>query len=210
MNTLYYAQRWQCSLFCGSTRTVSNLLYSLLNLILFALERLSRCRDPLLSRTACIIEQSTQKMGIALIRNYQRYLSPYKGFSCAHRILYGGESCSQYVKKTLLERDLRSAIALSRRRFSACKTAKIVLHSEKLEKQSDSEKLAKTEERKKKKKRKQQSTVDRSSDGCFDLTDCSCFFLDLGGSENCGNFGDCGGDWDCTPDCGDCGGCDCG
>jgi len=33
-----------------------------------------------------------------LISLYQRYVSPYKGFRCAHRVLHGGDSCSEYIQ----------------------------------------------------------------------------------------------------------------
>ncbi|MBP0021586.1 MAG: membrane protein insertion efficiency factor YidD [Cyanobacteria bacterium SBLK] len=204
MNTLHSPRRWHYFIFRGLVRTVRNPLYFLLNFILVALEQLSRTRIPILAKTARMIEKSAKKTGVELIRSYQKFLSPYKGFSCAHRTLYGGESCSQYVKKTLLEQDLRSAIALSRQRFTDCKTAKIILRSEELEQ---------------KKKKRKQSHPNNSSDGCIDFADCSCSLLEFGGGENCnnpfsdcGNTGDCGGNFDCTPDCGncDCSGCDCG
>jgi len=34
-------------------------------------------------------------LALALIRAYQRWISPRKGFSCAHRSQLGGPSCSQ-------------------------------------------------------------------------------------------------------------------
>ncbi|GEM_PF-3225806 len=58
-----------------------------------------------------------------LISQYQKYLSPLKGYSCPHRLLYGNESCSQYVKQTILEQDLRTALYMSRQRFRQCSLA---------------------------------------------------------------------------------------
>ncbi|MEM9543814.1 MAG: membrane protein insertion efficiency factor YidD [Cyanobacteria bacterium P01_E01_bin.42] len=140
------------------------------------------------------METSAKKTGVRLIRGYQKLLSPYKGFSCAHRLLHGSESCSQYVKKTLLEQDLRTAIALSRQRFRDCKRAKIVLHSQTIEEK---------EKPKKRKKEVEQYYPDNSTNGCFDLADCGCGCLDCGSWGNCDNP---------LPDCGgcDCGDCDCG
>ncbi len=63
----------------------------------------------------------------ALISGYQRHISPKKGFSCAHRVLHGGESCSEYIKRTILEQGLLRTIPLSRKRFQACKAANRVL-----------------------------------------------------------------------------------
>ena len=66
---------------------------------------------------------------VALISLYQRYLSPLKGFSCAHRLLHKGESCSAYVKRVLLDQDLMTAISMSRQRFHDCYKASQVLSS---------------------------------------------------------------------------------
>ena len=33
-------------------------------------------------------------LALGLIRAYQRWVSPYKGFACAHRVHRGGPSCS--------------------------------------------------------------------------------------------------------------------
>lgn len=41
-----------------------------------------------LGRSICVVRISA----------YQKYLSPHKGFACADRVLYQGESCSQYIK----------------------------------------------------------------------------------------------------------------
>ena len=64
---------------------------------------------------------------IASISTYQKYLSPYKGFACAHRVLYGGESCSQYVKRMLGEVGFSQAVTASRQRFADCREANQIL-----------------------------------------------------------------------------------
>jgi putative component of membrane protein insertase Oxa1/YidC/SpoIIIJ protein YidD len=62
-----------------------------------------------------------------LITAYQKYLSPLKGFSCAHRVLHRGESCSQYVKRTILERGLSDALPETRQRFRDCRSAYLTI-----------------------------------------------------------------------------------
>lgn len=62
-----------------------------------------------------------------LITTYQKYLSPLKGFSCAHRVLHEGESCSQYVKQTILQRGLSDAWPDSRQRFRDCRSAYLTI-----------------------------------------------------------------------------------
>lgn len=69
-------------------------------------------------------------IAIASITGYQKHLSPHKGFSCAHRILYGGDSCSQYIKTAVAQRGLSEAVALSQHRFAACKEAHHILRSQ--------------------------------------------------------------------------------
>jgi putative component of membrane protein insertase Oxa1/YidC/SpoIIIJ protein YidD len=73
--------------------------------------------------TANTMNSIARQMAIASIEGYQTYISPYKGFSCPHSSLHGGESCSTYVKHLLGEQDLLSAMEGSVRRFQACHRA---------------------------------------------------------------------------------------
>ncbi len=57
------------------------------------------------------------------IGGYQRHLSPRKGFHCAHRVLHGGESCSQFAKTAILERGIFASLSLARERFRECNSA---------------------------------------------------------------------------------------
>jgi putative component of membrane protein insertase Oxa1/YidC/SpoIIIJ protein YidD len=66
-------------------------------------------------------------LAIAAITGYQRYLSPHKGFRCAHRALHQGESCSQYVKREVQEEGLMAALRSSRVRFAECKEANQII-----------------------------------------------------------------------------------
>jgi len=77
----------------------------------------------LLDRGSLIVNNSA----IIAIIAYQKYLSPHKGFSCAHRLLHGGESCSQYIKRMIAERGVISAIPRARQRLKDCKAANIVM-----------------------------------------------------------------------------------
>lgn len=60
---------------------------------------------------------------LTTIALYQRYLSPLKGFHCAHRRLHGGLSCSEYIKQTIAAQGLRRSLPLCRDRFQACRVA---------------------------------------------------------------------------------------
>lgn len=130
MKTSSYSRRWQHAIFREFIRNFKGLLSSSVNSIVLVLDNLARYRDPVISVTTGFLERNIKQTGIFLIRCYQKYLSPHKGFSCAHRVLHDDESCSQYVKRMLTEQDLQVAISLSRQRFMDCKTAKIILRSE--------------------------------------------------------------------------------
>ncbi|WP_414528763.1 membrane protein insertion efficiency factor YidD [Nodularia chucula] len=71
----------------------------------------------------------TRQVGVAAITGYQKHISPHKGFACAHRVFYGGESCSQYFKRVIIQDGFRAALIQSRERFQACKQANDILRS---------------------------------------------------------------------------------
>ena len=56
----------------------------------------------------------------ALIGWYQRRLSPRKGYSCAHRVAHGGDSCSGAVRDIVRRRGVLGGVAPSALRFLAC------------------------------------------------------------------------------------------
>lgn len=67
------------------------------------------------------------------IRQYQRHISPYKGFVCAHRVLHQGESCSQYVLRIVNAAGASAAVAAARVRFRECREAARLLASRRFE-----------------------------------------------------------------------------
>ncbi len=73
--------------------------------------------------TSICAEPLVRKFAIDSITAYQTYISPRKGFACAHRMLHDGESCSMYIKRILGEESLMSAVQISRQRFKACVAA---------------------------------------------------------------------------------------
>jgi putative component of membrane protein insertase Oxa1/YidC/SpoIIIJ protein YidD len=62
-----------------------------------------------------------------LIRWYQRYISPRKGFACARRALKGRASCSRFALQALNRCGLGAGVRLIRRRFEKCGRAKRTL-----------------------------------------------------------------------------------
>ena len=149
----------------------------------------------------------------ALITGYQRWISPHKGFACAHRILHQGASCSQYTKQMILHHGLWTAMPLVRSRFQDCRAA----HHTLLERRAQSALQAASGLEKAGRK----ANPDQPNKTC---TDQGCAVLDGAGS--CGDVADCGtdcllfepGDWGCgSVDCSsldcsslDCGSLDCG
>jgi putative component of membrane protein insertase Oxa1/YidC/SpoIIIJ protein YidD len=59
-------------------------------------------------------------LALAAIRFYQRFISPYKGFSCALRVATGRASCSAYGHAVIARFGLRRGLGLLQRRFELC------------------------------------------------------------------------------------------
>jgi len=59
-------------------------------------------------------------LALATIRFYQRFVSPYKGFSCALRVATGGASCSAYGHAVIARFGLVRGLGLLQRRFELC------------------------------------------------------------------------------------------
>lgn len=80
-----------------------------------------------------VFQSLSREIATQAIDLYQHNISPYKGFNCAHRMLHKGDSCSEYVKKLIIEQSLILAIEGSIQRFRDCAEA-----SQKLQHQSSS------------------------------------------------------------------------
>jgi putative component of membrane protein insertase Oxa1/YidC/SpoIIIJ protein YidD len=61
------------------------------------------------------------------ISDYQRYVSPYKGFRCAHHKLHGGTSCSGHFRELLSQHGFAQALQLFPQRLVECREAYLVL-----------------------------------------------------------------------------------
>ena len=65
----------------------------------------------------------------ALVTGYQRYISPHKGFTCAHHAVHGGRSCSAHAKTLLTRGGVRIAVLGMQRRFAACAEAAMLMEA---------------------------------------------------------------------------------
>jgi putative component of membrane protein insertase Oxa1/YidC/SpoIIIJ protein YidD len=61
------------------------------------------------------------------ITQYQRHVSPRKGFRCAYRALRGRDSCSQFAKRAIERHGVAEGVRLLNRRFERCRWASHVL-----------------------------------------------------------------------------------
>lgn len=68
-------------------------------------------------------EINLKYIAVFFINLYQKYVSPYKGFRCAYASIYGGDSCSQAVKKILLDEGVVKGFYSSQSRFRNCRNA---------------------------------------------------------------------------------------
>jgi putative component of membrane protein insertase Oxa1/YidC/SpoIIIJ protein YidD len=73
------------------------------------------------------------RIALGLIAGYQRWISPYKGFRCAHSVLHGGPGCSGYAKRAIREHGLWRAVGMVRQRFRDCRAAMHTLMTEQSE-----------------------------------------------------------------------------
>nr|WP_290223739.1 membrane protein insertion efficiency factor YidD [Trichocoleus desertorum] len=157
-----------------------------------------------------------RQVAASAIAGYQKHLSPHKGFSCAHRLLHRGESCSQYVKRMILEQGLWAAIPAMRSRFAECKVANQVLQARR------TRHLLQAQSRRTRDADKPGDRGSHSPDSCSGADelvscldcaepcseiDCNSFDCSLGEQENCADL-DCGSGLDCSGL--DCSSCDCG
>jgi uncharacterized protein len=63
------------------------------------------------------------RTAIATIRFYQTFISPYKGFRCAHAHLHQQDSCSTAVIKIIRINGVIKAWPFIRKRFDECRLA---------------------------------------------------------------------------------------
>jgi putative component of membrane protein insertase Oxa1/YidC/SpoIIIJ protein YidD len=125
---------------------------------------------------------------------YQKYISPHKGFSCPYRPLYGETSCSEYIKRAILEHGIRKALSLARCRFTECKSAGQILRA--------------TTQQGPPGTAKHKENDDRSSCDCLDLGCDACMYVPEAWCSHMPDFqlGHCDVG---LMDCSHCGPCDC-
>lgn len=161
-----------------------------------------------------VLDSLSRQISMVAITGYQKHISPHKGFICAHRVLHGGESCSEYIKSVIAKEGLRTAVVKSRVRFQACKQANAILRAH-----IENTEPTQQDIRDKKRKRHHGSCTSNNNNyqDCVDMScECPHAFGEIGEiASHCLNP-DCGMS-DCSfhhcsgADCGalDCSGADC-
>ncbi len=90
---------------------------------------LQRRRRWYLALFVCLIGLACLRPAALLaIEGYQRFVSPYKGFRCAHGVLYG-TSCSQFGKQAIRDYGLVGGLILLRQQFGDCSDAAALIRS---------------------------------------------------------------------------------
>ncbi len=69
------------------------------------------------------------QIALGAIWGYQRYVSPRKGWRCAHSVLHGGTGCSGHAKHAIRDHGFWAAIPLIRQRLRDCKDASLTLRA---------------------------------------------------------------------------------
>lgn len=72
--------------------------------------------NPVVIQTPFLLD----RLAVSMIRFYQRHISPWKGFRCAHRALHGGDSCSEAVLKLIRTGGVWGNWGLIHQRFREC------------------------------------------------------------------------------------------
>jgi uncharacterized protein len=113
-----------------------------------------------------------KQLALLAIVGYKRYISPYKGFACAHRVHLNGDSCSTFAFNAINEHGLFTGLIMTKARLRECGE----VYRANLP---------------------QQKCVPKGQAGIVDC-DCDCGNMDCGGSSCCDSAIPNGKD--CTPD----------
>lgn len=115
---------------------------------------------------------------------YQKFLSPLKGFRCAHGVVHG-HSCSEIIKAEVLSEGALQFVPIMKKQFAACREAYDHIQ----------------------KKREQRKGQICDALDCSDGVDCSDMHSPCDQGEGCSPTLECYGS-DCGNGCGDGCGCD--
>ena len=70
------------------------------------------------------------RCAVGAIIAYRRWISPYKGFRCAHEYVHGEGTCSSFGLQAFRANGFREARQMLSERFRECKAAAMQVHQE--------------------------------------------------------------------------------
>lgn len=121
---------------------------------------------------------------LLLIKFYQKFISPHKGFRCASNVLHKNGSCSGVIFNIINTQPIGQWRSLIKGQFAKCKHASITIQEEN-------------------NKKKEENKRKNKESNCTDTIDLACC---VGDSASCLGRG-LGRKADCAPDCADIGSC---
>lgn len=74
-----------------------------------------------------VTDEVIRYITFGMIDFYKHYVDPYKRGKCAHRLLHGGLSCSEYISSVASEYGISEAIPLVQQRYADCRDAHLLL-----------------------------------------------------------------------------------
>jgi putative component of membrane protein insertase Oxa1/YidC/SpoIIIJ protein YidD len=125
---------------------------------------------------ALSLESGVSQLALLGIRGYRKYISPYKGFRCAHHALHDQGSCSTFGLQAFQENRPLEAWRKLRGRFVECRLAYEALMRET------------KEEREERKRKKRTERREQYSEYCMPLEACppsDCAMVDFTPDKSC-------------------------
>ena len=125
----------------------------------------------------------TAAVAVGAIDLYQRFISPYKGFCCAHRAVRGRRSCSQFAKRLIEKVGLLRFGPLLARRLRKCGEVARALKAGLVGRRRGFKSAACETEDEQQRRKDQRAGRDSSSRDCGDCGGCDA--PDLSGIAGC-------------------------
>lgn len=72
---------------------------------------------------------SAKHLAVKGVEAYQAWISPHKGYHCAHAQYHHGPSCSAYGKEVFKEHGAVAGLLMLKARFRECREARVKLES---------------------------------------------------------------------------------
>ncbi|MBP9757471.1 MAG: membrane protein insertion efficiency factor YidD [Candidatus Pacebacteria bacterium] len=119
---------------------------------------------------AQVLNGGVSSVALLAIHGYRKWISPYKGFRCAHHVLHERGSCSTFGLEVFGNNTPLKAFRLLRGRFIECRDAYETLRHES------------ADEREERKRKKSEASKEKYNDYCMPVETCppmDCAAIDL-------------------------------